>query len=103
MSILDRFIDYAPGLRCSRAETLGLITAKSFVKDKGFGDCPMKIEYEFTDTRSKLVCGSYIGTESSFWAVEIGDQIRIRYLESDSKKNAPTDSLGIIAPASDNG
>lgn len=99
MSIFDRFIDYSAGLRCSRSETHGRITTKSFVKDAGFGDCPMKIEYEFIDARGQLVRGGYVGTESSFYTVKIGDQIRIRYLESDSEKNAPTESLGIITPA----
>jgi hypothetical protein len=103
MSILDRFIDYAPGLRCSRAETLGRITRKSFVKDSGFGDCPMKIEYDFIDASGQHVSGGHVGTESSFGSVEVGDQIRIRYLESDSTRNAPTDALGIITQTSDKG
>jgi hypothetical protein len=103
MSLLDRFIDNSPALRCSRAEAVGSITAKAFVKDAGFGDCPMQITYEFPDSSGQLVGGRHVGTESSFYRVKIGDRIRIRYIESDSKKNAPTDALGIIRSVSDNG
>ena len=103
MSLLDHFIDHSPALRCSKAEVVGRITAKAFVKDAGFGDCPMHITYEFQDASGQVITGRHVGTESSFHDVQIGDQIRIRYLESDSRKNAPTDALGIIRPVSHNG
>jgi hypothetical protein len=102
MSLLDRFIDHSPALRCSRAEVVGRITAKAFVKDAGFGDCPMQITYEFSDASGRLVPGKHIGTESSYHDVQIGDRILVRYLESDPKTNAPKDALGIIRPVSDN-
>ncbi len=103
MSLLDRFVDNSPALRCSKAEAVGRITAKAFVKDAGFGDCPMHITYEFQDASGQAVTGRHVGTESSFYDVQIGDRIRIRYLETDSEKNAPTDALGIIKPISGNG
>jgi hypothetical protein len=100
MSWLHRFIDYSPGLRCSRAEAVGRITAKSFVTDAGFGDCPMQIIYEFTDASGRSVTGKHVGTESSYYRVQSGDQILIRYLESKPEINAPRDALGIIGPIS---
>lgn len=101
MSVLDRFIDHSPALRCSRAEAIGRITAKSLVKDAGFGDCPMQIAYEFSDASGQLIAGKHVGTESSYYGLKTGDQISIRYLESDSKTNSPKDALGIIRPVAD--
>jgi hypothetical protein len=77
--------------------------AKSFVRDPNFGDCPMKIEYEFRIQRASPSVAATLEQRVAVWTVKIDDQIRVRYLELDSKKNAPTDSLGIIAHASDNG
>jgi hypothetical protein len=98
MVFFDRFIDYMPALRCSSVEATGRIITKQFVKDASFGDCEMFIEYEFTDARGILVVGRFVGTESSFHSVGVGQRIKIRYLESNSNRNAPTDSLGIITP-----
>jgi hypothetical protein len=100
MSLLSRLIDYSSALRCSGAEAVGRVTAKAFVKDAGFGDCPMQITYEFTDARGQIVTGKHVGTESSYHTVKAGDQILIRYLKSDSRTNAPRDALGIIRPFS---
>lgn len=100
MSLLDRFIDHSPALRCSRAEAVGRITAKAFVKDSGFGDCPMQITYEFSDGSGRLVVGKHVGTESSYFGLRTGDRIMVRYLESDSKTNSPRDALGIISAVS---
>jgi hypothetical protein len=80
---------------------IGRITAKAFVKNAGPGDCPMQITYEFSDASGKTITGRHVGTESSFYDVKAGDRIRIRYLEWDTKQNAPTDALGIIRPVSD--
>jgi hypothetical protein len=102
MSLLDHFIDHLPALRCSRAEAIGRITGKTFIKDSGFGDCPMQITYEFCDASGKIIAGKHAGTESSYFGVQIGDQILIRYLESASKTSAPKDALGIISPISEN-
>lgn len=103
MSLLDRFIDRSPALRCSKAEAVGHVTAKAFVGDAGFGDCRMYITYEFHDASGQAIAGRHVGTESSFYGIQIGDKIRIRYLAANSKRNAPTDALGIIRPVSDNG
>jgi hypothetical protein len=91
-----RFIDHSPALRCSRAEAVGRITAKAFVWGIGFGNFPMQIAYEFTDANGRTVTGRHVGTESSFFGIAVGDEILIRYLESDSTRNAPRDALGII-------
>jgi hypothetical protein len=101
MSLLARFTDHSPALRCSKAEAVGYITAKAFVKDGGFGDCPMQITYKFLDSCGRTVIGKHVGTESSYYGVQTGDQILIRYLESDPKTNAPRDALGIVRPVSD--
>lgn len=77
---------------------MGRITAKFFVKDAGFGDCPMQIIYEFSDASGQMVTGKHVGTESSFHGIKTGDQILVRYLISDPKTNAPRDALGIIGP-----
>jgi hypothetical protein len=99
MSFLDRFIDHSPALRLSRAESIGRIIAKRFIKDAGFGDCPQVIDFEFPDPTGVMVKGSYTGTESSFHGVAAGDPIVIRYLESEPSTCAPRDSLGIITRA----
>ena len=74
---------------------------KAFIKDAGFGDCPMEILYEFQDDSGEILSGKYTATESSFYNVEVGSRILIRYLKSDPKKNAPRDSLSIIESFSD--
>jgi hypothetical protein len=71
------------------------------VKDGGLGDCPMQITYEFLDASGRTVTGKHVGTESSYHGVQAGDRMLIRYLESDSKTNAPIDALGIVRPVSD--
>jgi len=93
-------MDNKPALRCSKAEIAGSITSKAFAKDAGFGDCPMQITYEFRDAAGRTVTGKHVGTESNYYSVKIGDRILIRYLESEPRKNAPKDSLGIIRPVS---
>jgi hypothetical protein len=103
MSILGRFTDYSASLRCSKAEAVGSVTRKEFLKDAGFGDCPMQIDYEFADSSGQVVVGKHVGTESSFYGIKVGDRILIRYLQSDVKKNAPKDALGIITSVLDNG
>jgi len=103
MSILDRFTDHSASLRCSKAEVVGRVARKTFLKDAGFGDCPMQIDYEFTDSSGQVVVGRHVGTESSFYGIKVGDRILLRYLQSDAKKNAPKDALGIITPVLDNG
>ncbi|MBI5387998.1 MAG: hypothetical protein HZA90_25320 [Verrucomicrobia bacterium] len=103
MSLFTRFIDHSAALRCSKADAVGHITAKAFVKDAGFGDCPMQIDFEFLDSGGRVVTGRHVGTESSYRGIKVGDQILIRFLESDPKTNAPKDSLGIITPFSGNG
>ena len=98
MNIFAGFIDHSPALRCSKAEAIGRVTAKAFVKDSGFGDCPMQISYEFPDSSGRTVVGKHVGTESSFFGLKSGDRVLIRFLESNSKINAPRDALGIIKP-----
>jgi hypothetical protein len=58
----------------------------------------MQITYEFCDDSGQTLTGKHVGTESSYWGVKVGHQILIRYLESNSKMNAPIDALGIIRP-----
>lgn len=98
MGILDKFTDFTPALRCSAEEVIGVVTGKAFVKDTGFGDCPMGIDYEFTDLHDHLVGGRFEATESSFYQLKIGDKITIRYLKDKSHINAPRDSIAIIRP-----
>jgi len=97
VSWLKRLVDYSPSLRSSKAEAVARITAKSFVKNAGFGDCPMEITYEFSDSNGQTIIGKHIGTESNYFGVNVGDEILIRYLESNSVTNAPKDTLGIIS------
>lgn len=78
MSLLDHFTDYSPALRCSTAESIGRITQKAFLKDVGFGDCAMRITYDFSDARGHIVAGKHSGTESSYYGVQIGDMILIQ-------------------------
>lgn len=98
MRLLSRFTDHSPSLRCSNHEAVGQIVAKGFVKDVGFGDCPQYIEYEFTDATGSVITGKHVGTESSYFSVNVGDRIWIRYLKLDSSVNAPKDALAIITP-----
>jgi hypothetical protein len=98
MGILDKLTDFTPALRCSAEEVIGVVTGKAFVKDTGFGDCPMGIDYEFADLHDHLVCGRFEATESSFYQLKIGDKIIIRYLKDKSHINAPRDSIAIIRP-----
>jgi len=96
MSIFDRLVDWTSALRCAKHEAEGVILKKQFVKDAGFGDCPMKIEYEF-ETANGRQSGSHRGTESSYFGLQIGDSILVRYLANKPHINAPRDSLGIIS------
>lgn len=98
--ILGRFIniDKTPVLRCSTSEVCGRITRLAFVKDAGFGDSPVEIDYEFPDSTGRVIKGNYVGTESSFHAVKVGDEILVRYDQHDPKLNAPRDAIGIITP-----
>ncbi|MES2309117.1 MAG: hypothetical protein V4507_09685 [Verrucomicrobiota bacterium] len=98
MNLFRKIIDNSPALRCSKSEAIGNITQKSFLGDVGFGDCAMKIEYEFDDKKGSKIKGNFKGTESSFFSLKQGDQILIRYLDHDSKINAPKDSLSIVCP-----
>lgn len=75
-----------------------MIVDKRFVKDAGFGDCPMFIAFEFEDVTRRPFVGKHVGTESSYGNIEIGDRIQIRYLPQDPEICAPRDSLGIIMP-----
>lgn len=100
MSFLRRFVDHSSSLRCSKSESTGVIIGKKFVKDAGFGDCPMQITFEFLDSTGKSRIGKHIGTESSYFGVKVGDQILVRYIEKDPEICAPADSLGMIMPIS---
>ena len=101
MSFLDRFLDHSPALRCSRSESVGTVVAKRFTGDAGFGDCQQEIAFEFVDANDLVVAGRFIGTESSFHRIQVGDEIAVRYLAENSSVCAPTDSLGIICPGID--
>jgi len=97
MSIFDCLVDHTAMLRCSKHEAAAVILTKQFVKDAGFGDCPMKIEYEF-ETASGKQSGSHRGTESNYFSLQVGDSILVKYLSNKPHINAPRDSLGIISP-----
>ncbi len=101
MSFLDRFTDYSAALRCSPCKALGTVVGKRFTGDSGFGDCEMEITFEFQDESGGIVAGRYVGTESSFCRIQVGDSLAIRYLAKKSSICAPTDSLGIICPGDD--
>jgi hypothetical protein len=98
MGFLDRFTDYTPTLRCAAEEAVGVVTRKAFVKDAGFGDCPMEIDYEFTTSMGDLVTGRFEGTESCFYGLKVGDRISVRYLKEKPRISAPLDSIAIILP-----
>ena len=98
MSFFDRLVDHSPELRCSGIEALARVTTKGYVGDAGFGDCRMQIEYEFHDASGQPVRGKYLGTESNFFGINVGDEILVRYIESNTKKNVPRDALAIITP-----
>ena len=88
-------IDMRPGLRCaSRANAI--ITLKQFVGDRGFGDCPMLIRYCFQTSSDQSVLGEYQSTESSFYNLQVGDTIVVRYDAEKPNFNAPEDSLSIV-------
>jgi len=101
MNILRRFVDHSSLLRCSKSESIGAIIEKKFVKDAGFGDCPMLIVFEFLDSTGKSCVGKHAGTESSYFGVKVGDRILVRYVEGEPEICAPADSLGMIMPISE--
>ena len=89
--------DHRPALRCG-GRAIATVTKKQFSADRGFGDCPMFIKYAFRTDDGLNVLGNYTATESSFYALDVGDEIAIRYLLERRHINAPEDALSILRP-----
>lgn len=88
-------VDMRPGLRCA-PKANAMVTLKQFVGDRGFGDCPMLIKYCFRTSHNQSVLGEYQSTESSFYDLQVGDTIVVRYDIDSPHFNAPEDSLSIV-------
>ena len=101
--IVSRFyglviIDYRSALRCGE-RAIASVTLIQFHGDRGFGDCPMFIRYDFQTKSGQKISGEFLATESSFHAIDTGDQIVVRYVAKNPLINAPEDALCIIGPA----
>ena len=89
--------DHRSALRCGK-RAIASITLKQFSGDAGFGDCPMFIKYMFRTADERSVLGQFVATESSFYGIETGDEIAVRYIEKQPHISAPEDSLSIVRP-----
>lgn len=100
---LNRFIklDDSPVLRASCCESHGHVTGLSYAKDARQSDSPVVMEYQFKDCNGHIVNGRYVGTESSFTLIKVGDQVLIRYVKDDPALNMPKDAIGKITPLAD--
>jgi hypothetical protein len=88
-------IDHRPALRCGE-RVIASVTLKQFVGDRGFGDGPVLIKYAFRTADERSVLGEFAATESSFFNVDTGDEIAVRYIANRPNISAPEDTLSIV-------
>lgn len=89
--------DHRPALR-SGERAIATVILKQFSGDRGFGDCAMHIKYAFRTADEKSVLGQFTSTESSFYGIDAGDEIAVRYIAEQPHISTPEDALSLIRP-----
>ena len=90
-------VDHRPALRSGERAT-AYVTVKQLTGVGAFGDRPMHIKYAFRTADEKSVLGQFTATESSFFEIEAGDEITVRYSAGQPHISVPEDALSIIRP-----